>query len=144
MSPELELAMAAAREAGALLRENFEADLDVNEMRALIRLEAFPDRFLYVSRDVDGKILGLLDEAAETAQLYTQLERERGRLVFEFGLLYLGFAVILILAATWLGLWLLNALPARLGGLPGRHNVWVRAIWMYRSAKSPATTRSPC
>ena len=94
-------------------------DLEVNEFRALLRLQAFPDRYLYVSRSVDGKLLGLLDDAAETAQLYTQLERERGRLVFEFGLLYLGFAVILILAAIWLGLWFAERLARPVGRLAG-------------------------
>tara|TARA_R110002096_G_scaffold310126_11_gene504732 strand:+ start:3753 stop:4505 length:753 start_codon:yes stop_codon:yes gene_type:complete len=34
MSPELELAITAAREAGALLRENFETNLEVDEMHA--------------------------------------------------------------------------------------------------------------
>ena len=68
---------------------------------------------------MDGDILGLLDEAAETAQLYNQLERERGRLVFEFGLLYLGFAMILILAATWLGLWFAERLARPVGRLAG-------------------------
>ena len=94
-------------------------DLEVDEFRALLRLTGFADRYLYVSRAVDGKILGLLDEAAETAQLYNQLERERGRLVFEFGLLYLGFAMILILAATWLGLWFAERLARPVGRLAG-------------------------
>ncbi len=94
-------------------------DLDIDEFRALVRLAEYPDRYLYVSRDVDGRILGLLDEAAETAQLYTQLEAERGRLVFEFGLLYLGFAVILILAAIWLGLWFAERLARPVGRLAG-------------------------
>ena len=94
-------------------------DLITNEFRALLRLTAFPDRYLYVSRDVDGRILGLLDEAEETAQLYTQLEAERGRVVFEFGLLYLGFAVILILAAVWLGLWFAERLSRPVGRLAG-------------------------
>lgn len=94
-------------------------DLATNEFRALLRLTAFPDRYLYVSRDVDGRILGLLDEAEETAQLYTQLEAERGRVVFEFGLLYLGFAVILILAAIWLGLWFAERLSRPVGRLAG-------------------------
>ena len=34
MSPELELAIHAAREAGALLRDNFESNLEVNELAA--------------------------------------------------------------------------------------------------------------
>lgn len=95
------------------------ADLEVDELRALVRLEQFPDRFLYVSRDVDGRILGLLDDAAETATLYNQLEAERGRIVFEFGLLYIGFAVILILAAIWLGLWFAERLSQPVGRLAG-------------------------
>ena len=94
-------------------------DLAVDEMRALTRLDAFPNRFLYVSRTVDGAILGLLDEAAATATLYNQLEAERGRIVFEFGLLYLGFAVILILAAVWLGLWFAERLSRPVGRLAG-------------------------
>ena len=94
-------------------------DLEVNEFRALIQLDQFVDRFLYVSRDVDGNILGLLDDAAETAQLYRQLEAERGRIVFDFGLLYLGFAVILILAAIWLGLWFAERLSRPVGRLAG-------------------------
>ena len=94
-------------------------DLDADEFRALLRLDAFPDRFLYVSRTVDGDIMGLLDDAAESAQLYRQLEAERGRLVFEFGLLYLGFAVMLILAAIWLGLWFAERLSRPVGRLAG-------------------------
>ena len=64
-------------------------------------------------------MIGLLDDAAETAQLYQQLETERGRIVFEFGLLYLGFAVILILAAIWLGLWFAERLARPVGRLAG-------------------------
>ena len=94
-------------------------DLELNELRALVRLEAFVDRYLYVSRAVDGQIFALLDETKETAQLYHQLESERGRLLFEFGLVYLGFAVILILAAIWMGLWFAERLARPVGRLAG-------------------------
>nr|WP_293576362.1 PAS domain-containing sensor histidine kinase [Phaeobacter sp.] len=92
-------------------------DWDNNEFRALVRLDAFVDRFLYVSRDVDGDLLSLLDDTKETAHLYQQLENERGRVLFEFGLLYLGFAVILILAAMWLGMWFAERLSRPVGRL---------------------------
>jgi two-component system nitrogen regulation sensor histidine kinase NtrY len=94
-------------------------DLELGEFRGLYALDAFPDRYLFVSRDVDLRILTLLDEAQETARLYTQLESERGRIVFEFGLLYIGFAVILILAAIWLGLWFAERLSRPVGRLAG-------------------------
>ncbi|WP_147126117.1 sensor histidine kinase NtrY-like [Shimia ponticola] len=94
-------------------------DWDIDELRALARLSAFTDRYLYISREVDGDLLNLLDETQETAKLYAQLENERGRQLFEFGLLYLGFAVILILAATWAGLWFAERLSRPIGRLAG-------------------------
>jgi two-component system nitrogen regulation sensor histidine kinase NtrY len=90
-----------------------------NEFRALIFLDAYTDRYLYVTREVDGSILSLLDETRETVQLYNQLESERGRLLFNFGLIYLGFALILILAAVWLGLWFAERLSRPVGRLAG-------------------------
>ncbi len=92
-------------------------DAQNNEFRALIPLATFQDRYLYVTRRVDGEILALLDETEETVALYEQLERDRGRLLFGFGFLYLGFAVIMILAATWLGLWFAERLSRPVGRL---------------------------
>jgi two-component system nitrogen regulation sensor histidine kinase NtrY len=94
-------------------------DWSNNEFRALVFLNSFTDRFLYVTREVDGSILSLLDETKETVQLYNQLESERGRLLFNFGLIYLGFALILILAAVWLGLWFAERLSRPVGRLAG-------------------------
>ncbi|WP_374708975.1 sensor histidine kinase NtrY-like [Pacificitalea manganoxidans] len=92
-------------------------DWDNNEFRALVALTAFPDRLLYVSRTVDGDILALLDDTQESARLYQQLETERGRLLFEFSLVYLGFALILLLAAIWFGLWFAERLARPVGRL---------------------------
>ncbi|MBL4807725.1 MAG: PAS domain-containing sensor histidine kinase [Rhodobacteraceae bacterium] len=92
-------------------------DFNLNEFRALIPLRSFEDHFLYVTRTVDGAILSLLDETQETVALYEQLEKDRGRVLFEFGLLYLGFATILILAAVWLGLWFAERLSRPVGRL---------------------------
>ncbi|WP_126977421.1 sensor histidine kinase NtrY-like [Frigidibacter oleivorans] len=94
-------------------------DWDNNEFRALIRLDPYVDRYLYVSRNVDGQILSLLDDTRKTVTLYRQLESDRGRVLFEFSLLYLGFALILILAAVWLGLWFAERLARPVGRLAG-------------------------
>jgi len=110
LSPEQ---IAQAREEGVLVIR----DWDNDEFRALIPLDAFPDRLLYVSRTVDGAILNLLDDTQETATFYKQRESERGRVLFEFGLVYFGFAVILILAAIWLGMWFAERLSRPVGRL---------------------------
>ena len=94
-------------------------DWDNNEYRALLPLSAFADRYLYISREVDGQILNLLDETQETARFYQQQETERGRRLFDFALLYLGFAMLLILAATWAGLWFAERLSRPVGRLTG-------------------------
>ncbi len=92
-------------------------DWENNEFRALLQLDSFGDRFLYVSREVDGEILGLLDETRETVRLYQQLEADRGRLLFEFALVYLGFALVVILAAMWTGLWFAERMARPVGKL---------------------------
>ncbi len=92
-------------------------DWENDEFRALTKLDGFADFFLYVSRDVDGKILSLLDETKETVRLYEQLESDRGRMVFEFALIYLGFALAVILAAMWMGLWFADRLARPVGRL---------------------------
>ncbi|SLN37010.1 Sensor protein kinase WalK [Roseovarius albus] len=92
-------------------------DWENNEYRALMPLNTLVDRYLYVSRNVDGDILHLLDDTQETARFYQQRENERGRVLFEFGILYLGFAVILILAAIWLGMWFAERLSNPVGRL---------------------------
>lgn len=88
-----------------------------SEFRAIVVLDAFVDRYLYVSRAVDGEILSLLDDTRETVGLYQQLEATRGKVLFEFGLVYIGFALILILAAIWLGLWFAERLSRPIGRL---------------------------
>ncbi|MEO0989882.1 MAG: PAS domain-containing sensor histidine kinase [Pseudomonadota bacterium] len=108
-------AMAEAQETGLVLIE----DWDNNEFRALLPLRTFPDRYLYISRAVDGNILNLLDDAEATARLYQDLESERGRVLFEFALLYLGFALLLIMAAVWLGFWFAERLSGPIGRLAG-------------------------
>jgi two-component system, NtrC family, nitrogen regulation sensor histidine kinase NtrY len=92
-------------------------DWENNEFWALMKLEAFADQFLYVSREVDGQILSLLDDTQETVRLYQQLENDRGRLLFEFALVYLGFALVVILAAMWMGLWFAERLARPVGRL---------------------------
>ncbi|WP_375258110.1 ATP-binding protein [Citreimonas sp.] len=94
-------------------------DWSNNEFRALVPMRAFVDRYLYVSREVDGRLLALLDETEETARFYQQQETERGRQLFDFALLYLGFALLLILAAIWAGLWFAERLSRPVGRLAG-------------------------
>ncbi len=92
-------------------------DLENNEFRAIVFMEAFPDRLLYVTRNVDGEVLSLLDQTKETVILYDKIEKERGKLLFEFGQLYLGFSIVLILSAVWFALWIAERLTKPVSNL---------------------------
>ena len=92
-------------------------DWQNNEFRALVPLPPLADRYLYVTRDVDGDLLGLLDDTRQTVGEYQRLEQERGRVLLEFSLLYLGFALLLVAAAMWLGLWFADRLSRPIGRL---------------------------
>ncbi len=88
-----------------------------NELRALVYLNNYIDTFLYVTRQVDGNVLLLLDDTAETVALYNKTEAARGRLLSVFALIYLGFALLVITTAAWLGLWLAERLSRPIGVL---------------------------
>ncbi|MBV0892015.1 PAS domain-containing sensor histidine kinase [Paracoccus sp. Z118] len=103
----------AATTEGVLLIQDWQN----NEFRALVPLAGLIDRYLYVTRDVDGNLLGLLDETRATVGLYQQLEQVRGRVLFEFSLLYLGFALLLVMAAIWMGMWFAERLSRPIGRL---------------------------
>ena len=90
-----------------------------NEMRALIYIDDFPGHYLYVTRLVDGNLLNLLDETQETASLYQQLESDKGKVLFNFALVYLAFAILMILSAVLLGLWFAERLSRPIGRLTG-------------------------
>ncbi|MDF3605716.1 PAS domain-containing sensor histidine kinase [Paracoccus sp. DMF-8] len=104
---------AAASKQGLELIEDWPND----EFRALVPLPPLPDRFLYVTRDVDGSLLGLLDDTRATVSEYQRLEQERGRVLLEFSALYLGFALLLLAGAIWFGLWFAERLARPIGRL---------------------------
>ncbi|WP_245155613.1 sensor histidine kinase NtrY-like [Paracoccus ravus] len=102
-----------AQAEGLVLIQDWQND----EFRALVPLAPLADRYLYVTRDVDGKLLGLLDDTRQSVGEYRRLEQERGRVLLEFSLLYLGFALLLVAAAMWLGLWFADRLSRPIGRL---------------------------
>lgn len=102
-----------ARKDGLVLIQDWQN----NEFRALVPLSPLADRYLYVTRDVDGKLLGLLDDTRQSVGEYQRLESERGRVLLEFSALYLGFALLLVAGAMWLGLWFADRLSRPIGRL---------------------------
>ena len=92
-------------------------DFNNNELRALIYLIGFGDRYLYVTREVDGTLFNLLDETQKTAVLYQQMENDRTAYLLNFAVLYFALALLLIVSSVLFALWFAERLSQPIGRL---------------------------
>ncbi|MEZ2127510.1 MULTISPECIES: ATP-binding protein [unclassified Sinorhizobium] len=72
-----------------------------NLVGAIIKLEAIPSAFLYTVRAVDPKVMGAMRQMEENSVEYKAMEAGRMSLQIAFAVLYIGFALIVLLAAIW-------------------------------------------
>jgi len=72
-----------------------------NLVGAIIKLDDIPGAFLYTIRAVDPKVMAALRLMEENTAEYKSMEASRASLQFAFAVLYLGFALIVLLAAIW-------------------------------------------
>ena len=92
-------------------------DFDNNELRALVYLNGFGDKYLYVTREVDGTLFNLLDETQKTAVLYQQMENDRTAYLLNFAVLYFALALLLIVSSVLFALWFAERLSKPIGRL---------------------------
>ncbi len=72
---------------------------------ALVKLQAYPGKFLYVARGVSPKVIEHLQLTAQNVDEFNRLRRARGGLKLAHGLMYLMISMTALLAAIWAGLW---------------------------------------
>ncbi len=72
-----------------------------NLVGAIIRLESISGTFLYTVRAVDPKVMNAMRMMEENATEYRSMEAGRVSLQIAFAVLYIGFALIVLLAAIW-------------------------------------------
>ncbi|GAA6212136.1 PAS domain-containing sensor histidine kinase [Hyphomicrobiales bacterium 4NK60-0047b] len=79
-----------------------------NELAAVKKLEKIPGAYLYVYRQVNQNVIKHLNRTKEHIAAYKALQKNRAGIQVAFGLMYVLIALILLLAAVWLGIWLAN------------------------------------
>ena len=97
-------------------------DFNNNELRALIHLKGFGDRYLYLTREVDGTLFNLIDETQKTAVLYQQMEHDRTAYLLNFAVLYFALALLLIVSSVLFALWFAERLSKPIGRLAAAAN----------------------
>jgi two-component system nitrogen regulation sensor histidine kinase NtrY len=75
-----------------------------DRVRALVRLDSYIDHYLYVGRFVDPKVLAQTKRTRFSVERFEKLELKREDIEISFALLFIGLALILLLAASWFGL----------------------------------------
>ncbi|MDF2764663.1 MAG: sensor histidine kinase [Rhodospirillales bacterium] len=81
-----------------------------DRVRALVQLDSLFDVFLYVGRSVDPRVLSHLDRTQGAVKLYGALAQQRSEIQVIFVVIFAVVAVLLLLAAVWVGI----AIAARL------------------------------
>jgi two-component system nitrogen regulation sensor histidine kinase NtrY len=72
--------------------------------RALYRLRAYPDAYLYVARPVHPGVLTLLRQAEASVGDYRDADRARRAIQTSFALSYLEATLLILVGAVWLGM----------------------------------------
>ncbi|MEZ5932685.1 MAG: PAS domain-containing sensor histidine kinase [Alphaproteobacteria bacterium] len=88
-----------------------------DRVRALVRLNAFEDTYLYVGRFVDARVLGYLAQTREVVEEYRSLELRRSGIERAFAVIFGVVALLLLLAAIWVGLIFANGVAGRISQL---------------------------
>ncbi len=88
-----------------------------DRVRALLRLDAFTNAYLYVGRLIDPRVLGHIDTTENAVRLYEELEGKRSDLQVTFALVFVVVALMLLLAAVWVGLAFATHLTRPIGRL---------------------------
>lgn len=85
---------------------------ETNELSAVKKLEKIPGAYLFVYRQVNPNVIKHLNRTKDHINAYKALQSNRAGIQLAFGLMYVLIALILLLAAVWLGIWLANRIVA--------------------------------
>ncbi len=75
-----------------------------NRVNAIVLLDQDFDRFLFIGRPVESRVLEHMDVTQSAVQEYRHMEEQRFALQTRMAVIFVGVAVLLLLAAIWLGL----------------------------------------
>ncbi len=91
--------------------------VDEDRVRALIRLDGFLDRYLYVGQVIDPRVLAHTTNTRGAVERFRRLEFRRADMQISFALVYAGLALVLLMASTWVGLLMASQLSRPLSAL---------------------------
>ena len=95
---------------------------DTNYVAAVVKLQNFDSKYLYVTRLLDPRVVPQLRETRASVTEYTAIEARRTGVQVAFALMYTVIALIILLSAVWIGFNFANRLVAPIRRLIGAAN----------------------
>ena len=95
---------------------------DTNYVAAIVKLQQYDDKYLYVTRLLDARVVPQLQATRASVTEYAAIEARRVGVQVAFGLMYTVIALIVLLSAVWIGLNFANRLVAPIRRLIGAAN----------------------
>jgi len=96
---------------------------DSNSVAAVIRLRRFTDKFLYVERPLDPRVVDQLKQTEASVAGYSQMESQRLGIQVAFALMFAVIALTILMASVLLGLNFANRLVAPIRRLMNAANL---------------------
>ncbi len=88
-----------------------------NEVRALVKINGLPNAVLYVGRPIEPRVLNHVKLTNEVVDQYERLETQRSSYQISFMLIFAAVALLLLLAAIWVGFNFASQISRRIIGL---------------------------
>jgi len=90
---------------------------NVDLVRAIIKLDRFIGAYLLVERFVDVRVRSNIERVNEASKSYLNLQQSRGTIQVTFVAIFVVVALLLLLAAVWIGMILANQLVKPISNL---------------------------
>ncbi len=90
---------------------------DSERVRALIKLNRFIDTYLVVERYVDARVINHIESINKAVSQYQEMKKKRGGFQITFVVIFAVVALLLLLAAAWIGLTVARQLATPISSL---------------------------
>ncbi len=92
-------------------------NIEEDRVRAIVRLDRFVDAYLLAGRFVDPRVLSHIEKTAGAVAKYKSLEEKQEGIQITFVMIFGVVALLLLMAAVWVGLTLAGQLSRPISGL---------------------------
>ena len=88
-----------------------------DRVRAVVKLDRFVETYLLVGRFIESQVIEHISANSNAVQLYKSLEKKSGSIQITFVAIFMVVALLLLLAAVWIGMTIANQLIRPISGL---------------------------